>query len=79
MARVGLAAKLDMPFHPHALRHTFAKALLDPVAYPLCRPPATITAVQELLGHAAITTTALYTHASATDLARMMGQRDVEE
>ncbi len=74
MAKVGHAAKLDALLSPHALRHTFAKALLDPAAYHLERQPSTITAVQELLGHAHIDTTVIYTRASATDIARMMGE-----
>jgi len=73
VAALGAAAKLADPLGPHDLRHTFAKALLDPAAYGLDRPPAPITAVQELLGHADIATTALYTRASAADLARIMG------
>jgi site-specific recombinase XerD len=74
VAKVGQAAKLEEPLSPHALRHTFAKALLDPAAYHLDRPPATITAVQDLLGHADIATTAIYTRASTEDIARMMGE-----
>ena len=74
VAKVGQAAKLEAPLSPHALRHTFAKALLDPAAYHLDRPPATITAVQDLLGHADIATTAIYTRASTEDIARMMGE-----
>ncbi len=74
VTKVGQAAQLEEPLSPHALRHTFAKALLDPAAYHLDRPPATITAIQELLGHADIATTAIYTRASSDDLARMMGE-----
>ncbi len=74
VAKVGQAAKLEEPLSPHALRHTFAKALLDPAAYHLDRSPATITAVQDLLGHADIATTAIYTRASTEDIARMMGE-----
>ncbi len=71
---MGDVAKLEEPLSPHMLRHTFAKALLDPAAYHLNRAPATITAVQELLGHADIATTAIYTRASTIDIARMMGE-----
>jgi len=75
VAALGQAAKLDVPLSPHDLRHTFATALLDPAAYDLARPALPITTVQELLGHAAITTTALYTRPSQADLARLMGDR----
>jgi len=76
VAKLGQAAKLDAPLSPHDLRHTFAKALLDPAAYDLRHPAVPITTVQELLGHAAITTTALYTRPTAADLARLMGEPD---
>jgi len=73
VAKLGQAAKLEDTLSPHDLRHTFAKALLDPAAYGLDRAAASMTAVQELLGHADIATTALYTRASQLDLARIMG------
>ena len=73
IAKVGEAAKLDHGISPHDLRHTFAKSLLDPEAYGLERDPAPITAVQQLMGHADITTTAIYTRATPADLVRIMG------
>src|SRR5438270_6495795 len=73
IAKLGQAAKLASPLGPHDLHHTFAKALLDPAAYGLDRPPMPLPAIQQLLVHADIATTTIYTRVSADDLARMMG------
>ena len=73
IAKLGQAAKLASPLGPHDLRHTFAKALLDPAAYGLDRPPMPLPAIQQLLGHADIATTTIYTRVSTDDLACMMG------
>jgi len=43
VAKLGQAAKLEAPLSPHDLRHTFAKALLDPAAYALTRPAVPLT------------------------------------
>jgi len=74
VGKLGQAAKLESPLAPHALRHTFATALLDPAAYGHERPALPLTAVQDLLGHADPATTARYTRPSPATLARLMGE-----
>ena len=76
IAKLGQAAKLSSSLGPHDLRHTFAKSLLDPAAYGLDHPPMPLPAIQQLLGHADIATTTIYTRVSAEDLARMMGMSE---
>jgi integrase/recombinase XerC len=63
LAQLALAAGLPTHVHPHMLRHSFASHLLQ--------SSGDLRAVQELLGHANITTTQIYTKLDHQHLARV--------
>ena len=63
LAALAQAAGLPMRVHPHMLRHSYASHLLQ--------SSGDLRAVQELLGHASITTTQVYTRLDFLHLAKV--------
>jgi len=63
MRQWGLRQGLDATVHPHRLRHSFASHMLE--------SSQDLRAVQELLGHADIGTTQIYTHLDFQHLAQV--------
>ncbi len=66
LKRWGIAQGVHQGVHPHLFRHSFASHLL--------KSSGDLRAVQELLGHANISTTQIYTHLDFQHLARMYDQ-----
>ncbi|ABI55420.1 tyrosine recombinase XerC [Alkalilimnicola ehrlichii MLHE-1] len=66
LARLATLSGVGRPVHPHMLRHSFASHLLE--------SSGDLRAVQELLGHADIATTQVYTHLDFQHLARVYDQ-----
>lgn len=62
----GIKQGLDSRLHPHKLRHSFASHMLE--------SSRDLRAVQELLGHADISTTQIYTHLDFQHLASVYDQ-----
>ena len=63
LKRRSLLAGLSTPVHPHMLRHSFASHVLQ--------SSGDLRAVQELLGHASIGTTQVYTRLDFQHLAQV--------
>lgn len=66
LSRLAVLSGVGRPVHPHMLRHSFASHLLE--------SSGDLRAVQELLGHADIATTQVYTHLDFQHLARVYDQ-----
>lgn len=63
MEKLGDQQGSEQRLHPHRLRHSFASHMLE--------SSGDLRAVQELLGHANIATTQVYTHLDFQHLAKV--------
>ncbi|MDR3352227.1 MAG: tyrosine recombinase XerC [Zoogloeaceae bacterium] len=66
LARHALLADVRLSVHPHMLRHSFASHMLQ--------SSGDLRAVQEMLGHASIASTQVYTHLDFQHLSRVYDQ-----
>ncbi|WP_347329943.1 tyrosine recombinase XerC [Marinimicrobium locisalis] len=66
MQQLSIKQNMDEPVHPHMLRHSFASHMLE--------SSGDLRLVQELLGHANISTTQVYTHLDFQHLAKVYDQ-----
>jgi integrase/recombinase XerC len=63
LQQLSIKQGMDNPVHPHMLRHSFASHMLE--------SSGDLRLVQELLGHANISTTQVYTHLDFQHLAKV--------
>jgi integrase/recombinase XerC len=68
LQRLALRQGVSQRVHPHALRHSFASHVLQ--------SSGDLRAVQEMLGHASLSTTQIYTHLDFQHLAKVYDQAD---
>ena len=66
LKKYSLQQNMGQTVHPHMLRHSFASHMLE--------SSGDLRAVQELLGHASISTTQVYTHLDFQHLAKVYDQ-----
>lgn len=66
MQQLSIKQGMDSPVHPHMLRHSFASHMLE--------SSSDLRLVQEMLGHANISTTQIYTHLDFQHLSKVYDQ-----